>query len=285
MVVKYYFRFLFAFITCCLVCACKNDNVHSIEASDNAAIQEIPSEKYIHRLNALRDSYLLDYGASHNLLHFSDFLNSHIENENEGSILQYLFVREILNNNPDWNDITEDPLIYFVKDIEMKYQAHYPNSIYKKQLILLLRDYFTSEQGIPAYPMEVHDTSGATIFLNDFTGRLIVLDFWATWCIPCLEQMPYLEKIKEEYAGKGVLFITVNMDDKEKKWLDFLRKKKPQYEISTRLPYGGEDPQATEVGVNALPVYQFIDKQGMYITRDGPKPSSAVFSAILDESI
>ena len=270
-------------MTCCFLFSCKNKDLQSIKTSDNSVNQEFPPEEYLNQLNAIREAYILNYGARHNLLHFSDFINSRVENKNEGAMLQFLFVREILNNNPEWKDITEDPLIYFVKDIEMKYQAYYPNSMYKKQLTDLLRDYFTSDEKISAYPLEVRDTSGTTVFLNDFIGQLIVLDFWATWCIPCLEQMPYLEKLKEEYADKGVLFITVNMDDNEKKWLDFIRRKNPQHEISTRLPEGSDDPQATDMGVSALPVYQIIDKKGQYITQDGPKPSSAVFSTILDQ--
>ena len=60
---------------------------------------------------------------------------------------------------------------------------------------------------------ELRDISGATWRLSDLVGRVVVLNFWATWCGPCQEELPHFEALTEEYAGEGrVLFLAIATD-------------------------------------------------------------------------
>ena len=89
-----------------------------------------------------------------------------------------------------------------------------------KLLILLLSLLF----GALAYaeetikPLEftgVDFSSQQKIQLNDYKGKLIYMDFWASWCSPCLKSMPFLEKLHQQYASDRFKIIAINIDEKK----------------------------------------------------------------------
>jgi len=103
------------------------------------------------------------------------------------------------------------------------------------------------------------DEAGARRSLKEFHGKVVVLNFWATWCAPCIEEMPALDQLAREYAAKGVVVLGVAMD--ERGWpvvSRFLAQKLVRYPILMGTPeiarkYGG---------LKTLPHTVFIDRKG-----------------------
>ncbi|GIW47222.1 MAG: hypothetical protein KatS3mg078_1099 [Deltaproteobacteria bacterium] len=102
------------------------------------------------------------------------------------------------------------------------------------------------------------------VSLNTFKGKPLVINFWASWCSPCREEMPVFEKVWRQYRAKGVLFIGINvLDDKKdaKEFLDTLNVSYPNL----------QDPSGemlNSFGVTALPVTLFVDKEGKVIRKN-----------------
>ena len=67
--------------------------------------------------------------------------------------------------------------------------------------------------GQPATPFELADATGAKVRLADLRGKVVLLDFWASWCEPCLKELPELEKLHQRLASKGVVVVGVNIDN------------------------------------------------------------------------
>lgn len=122
--------------------------------------------------------------------------------------------------------------------------------------------------GLVGKPFELKFTDVATgqqvDVLKDFEGKVVVVDFWATWCGPCVAEMPALMELYERYKDRGVAFIGVSLDVPEaqggkQKLLDFIAKQNvpwPQY-------YQGEGKElSTSWGVDAIPAHFVLDKHG-----------------------
>lgn len=132
--------------------------------------------------------------------------------------------------------------------------------------------------GAKAIDCEWRDPQGNVSKLSDLQGKVIYLDVWATWCGPCCEEIPYLEKLVEHFKGNSnIEFVSVSVDSRKKDWLAKLEKDKPQwkqflYEDFCQL-----------YNINGIPRFIMIDKGGKIITINAPRPSDpAVIKYISD---
>jgi thiol-disulfide isomerase/thioredoxin len=90
-------------------------------------------------------------------------------------------------------------------------------------------------------------------------GRVVLIDFWATWCGPCNEELPNVQHIAKEFAGQPLVIISVSWDRDEAKWKEFIQK----HEM-TWVQYRDADHKLSEqFGVQAIPHYFTIDSDGV----------------------
>lgn len=78
-------------------------------------------------------------------------------------------------------------------------------------LLLLIPQGRASDKRVPE--LALRDLSGHTQKLSSLRGQIVVLNFWATWCGPCREELPLLARLNEQYSGRKVKFIAVSIDD------------------------------------------------------------------------
>lgn len=106
--------------------------------------------------------------------------------------------------------------------------------------------------------------AGQAIRLSDFSGRVVVLDFWASWCGPCKKQMPILDRVAKDYADADVTFLGVNTDTKADAALEFLNANPVSY--ASVLDLTGE--VSRNFGVTGLPTLVVIDAKGKVVHND-----------------
>ncbi len=113
-------------------------------------------------------------------------------------------------------------------------------------------------------------TKGKTVQLSDYKGKVILLDFWATWCPPCRAELPILAAVNKEFADKGLVFFAVNQQEDRQKVEDFLKEQKLDFPVL--LDTKGKAGEA--YGVESLPTLYLIGKDGKVIERKvGVNPS------------
>ena len=71
--------------------------------------------------------------------------------------------------------------------------------------------------------------SGRTVSVPNFQGKLLILNFWATWCPPCVEETPSLSRLANDYADRGVVVMAISVDSSENVYRAFLNKYKPDF--------------------------------------------------------
>ena len=105
--------------------------------------------------------------------------------------------------------------------------------------------------------LALKDGSGKTISLSDYRGKVVLLDFWATWCTGCKMEIPWFSEFQKAYGAQGFAVVGVSMD--ESGWSvvnPFL--------AETHVPYPillGDDPAAQRFGIQSLPDTFLIDRQ------------------------
>jgi thiol-disulfide isomerase/thioredoxin len=112
----------------------------------------------------------------------------------------------------------------------------------------------------PAPKLELKDVEGRALRLSDYKGRVVLLNFWATWCAPCRAEMPDLVKWQREYKGKGLQVIGVTYPPVElTEAREFIKSIKVNYPVAL----GEEQTKALFDKGETLPVTVVIDKKGM----------------------
>ena len=74
----------------------------------------------------------------------------------------------------------------------------------------------------PAFAVTTID--GQRVSMDDLQGKVVLLDFWATWCAPCREALPRMQKIAKSFQGQPLVVLSVSIDTDEQKWKDFVKK-------------------------------------------------------------
>lgn len=110
------------------------------------------------------------------------------------------------------------------------------------------------------------DTNGNKVRVTDLRGKIVVLNFWATWCIPCREEMPLLVEVEKEFASRGISFVAVSLDDRQSRPRipDFIG----QFKISFPVWTGATTMDLDDLKLGpALPATAFLDRQGRIAAR------------------
>ena len=111
----------------------------------------------------------------------------------------------------------------------------------------------------PAPPIALPLYGGGALSPADYAGKPVVLNFWASWCGPCRQEAPLLQRLSEEYAERGVVFIGVNIQDAEADARAYLA----EYGITYPNAHDERGLTSVDYGVIGIPVTFFINRAGI----------------------
>jgi thiol-disulfide isomerase/thioredoxin len=126
---------------------------------------------------------------------------------------------------------------------------------------------------------------GGSVALTSLRGKVVLLDFWGTFCPPCVEEMPVLVKLVREYEPRGVVFLAPSLDDPDRALVEvgaFIDRQVPGL-----APYAaiGNDASANAFGVRALPTMVIIDRAGNVVATYIGSASERVWRARIESAL
>lgn len=146
-------------------------------------------------------------------------------------------------------------------------------NIYKSIVILLINICFVSignsqlKIGDQAPDLVLKGINGGNIQLSDFKGKVVLIDFWASWCAPCRKANPKLENLYQKYKSNDFIVLGVSLDSKETSWKSAVKKDKLTYpQVIDTKNWNSKIVQA--YGVDNLPASFLIDGKGKIIALD-----------------
>ncbi len=115
--------------------------------------------------------------------------------------------------------------------------------------------------GLPAIDFSTVSSEGEKVTLSAFKGKVVLLDFWASWCAPCRQEMPNVKKVYEDYNGKGFEIIGISLDESREKFNGYVN----TYELPWVQIFDGKG-WLSRIGqlyaINAIPATFLLDQQG-----------------------
>lgn len=153
-------------------------------------------------------------------------------------------------------------------------------------IVVILSWFVSSACAAPAPPFKV-ETSKGSVSLEELRGKVIYLDFWATWCGPCRKSFPWMKKIQEKYGDQGLVVLAMNLDTNRANVDRFLKKFQADFTI-------GFDPDgkvAQAYQVKGMPSSFVIDRDGNihsshigFRKKDAEKLESTIQSQLTKDS-
>ena len=137
-------------------------------------------------------------------------------------------------------------------------------------------DMFQRRAAVVGQPFTVEGvtTDGAAFDWQKYKGKVVLIDFWATWCGPCLQEMPNIKRTHDQYRDRGFEVVGVNLDDDAQRLQQFLSLQPLPWatvissDPSTR---GAGHPLAVKCGVEAIPFTVLVDRNGTAVAINPPR--------------
>jgi thiol-disulfide isomerase/thioredoxin len=123
------------------------------------------------------------------------------------------------------------------------------------------RDRVELARAIMAPPFSLTTMDGQHVTMDGLAGKVVLIDFWATWCGPCREALPHVRQIAQRFAGQPLVVLSISLDNDDAKWRDFVAKNGMTWLQYRDGGFGGQI--AKEFGVTGIPATFTIDTDGV----------------------
>jgi len=149
--------------------------------------------------------------------------------------------------------------------------SYISNNTYLDELRNKYRNLKPLLKGSISPTFELYDIENNLVSLSGLKGKIVYIDIWATWCLPCVKEIPYLNKLEKEFKDKEIQFVSISKNDKKELWMEMVNEKElggiqlfaPDNNISFFKEYA----------VKAIPRFILIDKDGKIIDVNAKRPS------------
>jgi thiol-disulfide isomerase/thioredoxin len=189
-----------------------------------------------------------------------DFIDSTFNNQNVIDYVAYTFMHERTN-------------LLAVNDKNLaSFKEHCTNKNYIVQIENTCKDLQSLMPGNQAPEFVLYDANDKEYKLSDYKGKNLLIDVWGVYCGPCIREMPYLEKIEQDYKDKNIEFICACVEPDRDLWLK--RMKELNVKGTQLLIKGGRDAQfRKDYKIIWTPTYILIDKEGKFIDARASRPT------------
>jgi thiol-disulfide isomerase/thioredoxin len=215
------------------------------------------------------------------------------EANNNGKDLTLTFL-ETINNNFSDGSVKEQLMFNYLRygmkangALESVYKLYKSSNQNSDNLSKVTSSYNVLSNLIPgkASPKFIYENYiGGMTNLEDLAGKIVYIDVWATWCGPCLREIPALKSLENDYHNKNIAFVSLSIDEKKdyQKWRTMVADKELTG-IQLMADNNWKSSFVTSYGIKGIPRFILIDAAGNIINSDAPRPSNPEIRSVLDE--
>jgi thiol-disulfide isomerase/thioredoxin len=193
----------------------------------------------------------------------------------KGEFKDKILYSKILNYLENTNTKDErDALAAYIQEIETPKFQKYLTHFYGNLLNL--------SKFKPAMNILATDINNQQVQLTDLKGKWVLIDFWATWCGPCLYEGPYFEKMALKYKKEAVTFVAISLDQRKDKWETEAKSKS---KVVQQWHANDLNKTSLDYSIQGIPRFVMIDPDGNFYQAKMTRPSDAAFEMILRKAL
>lgn len=154
----------------------------------------------------------------------------------------------------------------------------------KESLTFTYNSVKTAGSGKPSPKFDYENHKGGKTSLESLKGKYVYIDVWATWCAPCIEEIPFLKKVEEQYHGKNIVFVSISVDNiKDRvKWSNLVNKKQlGGIQLLADKEFNSEFIK--QYSILQIPRFILIDQNGNIVNSNAPRPSETKLIDLFNE--
>ncbi|MBB2148333.1 TlpA family protein disulfide reductase [Pedobacter gandavensis] len=162
-----------------------------------------------------------------------------------------------------------------INDVYAAFMKRPGNPMYKEKVSLAYQYLKGTEKNALAPDFSYPNSKGTLVTLKSMRGKYVYIDLWATWCVPCIAELPDLKKLGVLYGDKKISFVSISVNEASTKqvWLDFLEKNNlPGIQLMADQDFSSDFVK--KFGVNSIPRFILIGPDGRVIDNDAKRPSN-----------
>ena len=164
--------------------------------------------------------------------------------------------------------LNPDEFISYYNKLDEALTKKYANSDYVKLFHNDLEKLKQLSLGAIAPEIILSNTEGKTVSLSSLRGKIILIDFWASWCAPCRSESPLLVSIYNQYKNKGFDIFSVSLDKEKDKWIEAIKKDKLSWKNHVSDLAYWDSPVVKLYNFNSIPQTFLLDKEGKIIAKN-----------------
>lgn len=150
--------------------------------------------------------------------------------------------------------------------ITSKFAPEIGTSEYVVKLKEMIAEQKKTAVGVEAPDFTMNDPEGKPVQLSSLRGKVVMIDFWASWCAPCRQENPNVVKLYQQYHDKGFEIIGVSLDRAKEEWVQAIKDDQLSWIHVSDLQYW-QNAAARLYGVNSIPQTYLLDKEGKIIAK------------------
>ena len=140
------------------------------------------------------------------------------------------------------------------------------------------------KDGNPFPAFEAQDIQGNTVSSESLKGKLVYIDIWATWCLPCRKEIPALKALQEEYKDKDITFVSLSVDDDKEAWKNAVTTEKlTGVQLHKNVQMSPDF--AENYDLTGIPRFILVSKDGKLISINAPRPSEAKIKELINANL
>ncbi|MGB4839354.1 MAG: TlpA disulfide reductase family protein [Saprospiraceae bacterium] len=284
--------------------------VHEIVYDEAVVKMNYPSYfKYLNpeksfKLSDTYDSFLqnIDTDSESNLMipSYKKFLlmylefkiqNSSISGANPAYIKKFNFVQKSFQNKKVkeilFYEVMKQSINESINDAELlisDYNKLQTNEVYLAEINDMINKWSILLKGKKAPHFSYKALNGKTVRIEDLLGKVVYIDVWATWCVPCLRELPFLEKLQEDLKNNDMTFLSISIDNDQVAWRSMVKNKKMKG-IHLIAENDWKSNIVADYLITDIPRFIIIGRDGNIINSNAPRPSSEKIRSELTEAL